>query len=45
VIVHDNWASTAENIAIPWKNINGIVFFGGEPLFDLLQWIQDEAER
>ena len=44
VIVHDNWASTPENIAIPWKNINGVVFFGGEPLFELLQCIQHKAE-
>ncbi len=45
VIVHDNWASTPQNLAIPWENINGIVFFGGEPLFDLLRWIQHKAER
>jgi hypothetical protein len=44
VIVHDNWASTPENIAIPWKNINGIVFFGGEPLFELLEYFQHMAE-
>jgi len=45
VIVHDNWASTPENIAIPWKNINGIVFFGGEPLFELLEDFQQMADR
>jgi hypothetical protein len=44
VIVHDNWASTPENIAIPWKNINGIVFFGGEPLFELLEDFQHRTE-
>ncbi len=44
VIVHDNWASTPQNLAIPWENINGIVFFGGEPLFELLRDIQHKAE-
>ena len=44
VIVHDNWASTPENLAIPWENIKGIVFFGGEPLFELLRDIQHKAE-
>jgi len=44
VIVHDNWASTPENVAIPWKNINGIVFFGGEPLFELLEDFQHRAD-
>ena len=44
VIVHDNWASTPENIAIPWKNVDGIVFFGGEPLFELLEDFQHRAE-
>jgi len=45
VIVHDNWATTAENVAIPWKNVNGIVFFGGEPLFELLDDFQHMAEH
>ncbi|MCK4683141.1 hypothetical protein KAT59_08970, partial [Candidatus Bipolaricaulota bacterium] len=27
VIVHDNWASTPENIVIPWDHVAGVVVF------------------
>jgi hypothetical protein len=27
MIVHDNWASTPENIVIPWDHVAGVVVF------------------
>jgi len=44
-LVHDNWATTPENVAVPWEHIKGIVFFGGEPLFELLDSIRGSAGR
>ncbi|MEN3010379.1 MAG: hypothetical protein ABDI20_05290 [Candidatus Bipolaricaulaceae bacterium] len=29
LIVHDNWATTAENVAIPWENLLGAVIIKG----------------